>query len=190
MTDASLILRAERIRDRLPDAGLFAGQDWRTTPEPFVLDAATARQIDKLGRILLQFYRAANLLYRQSVFGRQPAWVARWLEQGKPAQIIELQRAASLKNALPRIIRPDLLLVDNGVCITELDSIPGGIGLTAWLNQTYASLGNDVIGGPSGMLGGFSSIFGDAANIHIVISEESSSYRPEMEWLARQLNRN
>jgi hypothetical protein len=45
-----------------------------------------------LGRVLLQFYRAANLLYRRSVDGKAPAWVASLLDQGKPPGLIALQR--------------------------------------------------------------------------------------------------
>ena len=30
---------------------------------------------------------------------------------------------------------------------------------------------------------GFESIFGDAKQVHIVVSEEAATYRPEMEWL-------
>jgi hypothetical protein len=166
--------------------------------------------------VLLQFNRAVNLLYRQSAAGKQPAWVAAWLDQGKPAELIELQRSSAFKNDLPRVIRPDILLTDSGLSITELDSVPGGIGLTAWLNRTYAGLEKSVrsaedppfaartvlgsasdssivnrqssiVGGPDGPLQGFASIFGDAAKVHIVISEESAAYRPEMEWLAAQL---
>src|ERR1035438_9208759 len=37
------------------------------------------------------------------------------------------------------------------------------------------------------MLRGFESIFGDAKLVHIVVSEEAATYRPEMEWLAQQL---
>ena len=37
------------------------------------------------------------------------------------------------------------------------------------------------------MLRGFAGIFGDAPRVHIVISEEAATYRPEMEWLAAQL---
>ena len=81
---------------------------------------------------------SGQLLYRKSVEGKQPEWVARWLDQGKPAGLIELQRSAAFKNDVPRVIRPDILLTENGFSITELDSVPGGIGLTAWLGQTYS----------------------------------------------------
>jgi len=158
--------------------------------------------------VLLQFYRAVNLLYRKSVDGKQPDWIARWLDLGKPAELIALQRSPAFKNDVPRVIRPDILLTETGLSITELDSVPGGIGLTAWLNQTYANVGQasrlsltsekkngdrqdagpTLIGTAESMLAGFASIFGDAKQVHIIVSEEAATYKPEMAWLAAQLN--
>jgi hypothetical protein len=179
--------RAKFIRGQIPANGLFAGLDWRISPTPFPLGENLAKEIELLGRVLLQFYRAANLLYRKSVEGKQPDWVARWLDLGKPRELIELQRSAAFKNEIPRVIRPDILLTENGFSITELDSVPGGIGLTGWLNKSYEKAGSQILGGADGMIRGFESIFGDAKQIHIVISEEAGTYRPEMEWLAAQL---
>jgi hypothetical protein len=179
--------RARFVRERLPTEGLFADHAWRTSPVPYPLGPAVAKEVESLGRVLLQFYRAVNLLYRKSVEGKQPEWVARWLDQGKPGELIELQRSPALKNEVPRVIRPDLLITDQGLRVTELDSVPGGIGLTAWLNQTYAQMGAEVLGGAEGMLRGFASIFGEAATAHIVVSEEAATYRPEMVWVANQL---
>ena len=183
---------ARFIRDQLPPSGLFAGLNWRTSPEPFPLDAATAKEIESLGRVLLQFYRAVNLLYRRSVEGKMPDWVARWLDLGKPADLIALQRSNAFKSDVPRVIRPDILINEHGLSITELDSVPGGIGLTAWLNKAYSkseirNQKSEIIGGADGMLRGFESIFGDAKYVHLVVSEESATYRPEMDWLAAQL---
>jgi hypothetical protein len=185
--------QATFIRDRLPPGGLFAGQDWRFSPVPFSLTPDVAKELESLGRVLLQFNRAVNLLYRQSVAGKQPAWVAAWLDQGKPAALIELQRSAAFKSELPRIIRPDLVLTDSGFSITELDAVPGGIGLTAWLNETYSKSEirnpkSEILGGVDGMLTGFASIFGEAPRVHVVVSEEAATYRPEMAWLAERLN--
>jgi len=181
--------QARFIRSQLPASGLFARLDWRTSPTPFPLDENLAKEIESLGRVLLQFYRAVNLLYRKSTEGKQPEWVAHWLDLGKPNELIELQRSAAFKNDVPRVIRPDILLTEDGIRITELDSIPGGIGLTAWLNQTYSQLpqGAEVIGGRDGMLRGFESIFGDAESVQIIISDEAGTYRPEMHWLSGQL---
>ena len=175
------------IRDAIPAGGLFAGLEWKISPTPFPLGENLAKEIESLGRVLLQFYRATNLLYRKSVEGKQPEWVARWLDLGKPRELIELQRSAAFKNDVPRVIRPDILLTENGFSITELDSVPGGIGLTGWLNQTYSKTGASVLGGADGMIRGFESIFGDAKQVQIVVSEEAKTYRPEMEWLAAQI---
>ena len=216
MTGRSPVPAAHRIRAAMPETGLFEGHGWRIAPTPFALGAELARELETLGRVLLQFNRAVNLLYRQSCEGRQPEWVAALLDQGKPAELIALQRSAALKNELPRVIRPDLLLTETGISVTELDSVPGGIGLTAWLNQTYSAVavaggsdaavlvgearsaggppatplsasGGTVLGGANGMHRGFASIFGDAARVHVVVSEESATYRPEMQWLCGQL---
>jgi len=190
--------RAQFVREQIPSAGLFAGQTWRISPEPFPLSPEFVEQLNWLGRVVLQFYRAVNLLYRQSAEGKQPPWVAELLDQGKPADLVALQRAPAFKNEVPRVIRPDLVLTENGFAITELDSVPGGIGLTAWLNEVYARAGADsqspiadsqsaIIGGADGMLRGFASLFGEAPRVHIVVSEESATYRPEMEWVAQRL---
>jgi hypothetical protein len=183
--------RVKWIHSQIPPHGLFANLDWRTSPVPFSLGEDLAKEFDSLGRVLLQFYRAVNLLYRKSVEGKQPAWVARWLDMGKPAELIELQRSSAFKNDIPRVIRPDILLTESGFSITELDSVPGGIGLTAWFNRVYsdpqAFLPDvKIIGGPDGMIRGFESIFGNAKNVHIIVSDEAATYRPEMEWLAEQ----
>ena len=66
------------------------------------------------------------------------------------------------------------------------------IGLTAWLNQTYAKSEirnpkSEIIGGADGMLRGFASIFGEAKRVHLVVSEEAATYRPEMEWISREM---
>jgi hypothetical protein len=217
MTKLQAEASARHVRHCLPAEGLFAQAEWRISPTPFALEASIHRELEELGRILLQFYRAVNLLYRQSTLDKQPAWIARWLDQGKPAALITLQRDPAFKNELPRVIRPDLLLTESGLVLVELDSIPGGIGLTAWLNQVYSELPHleseteifagkfnplpapptlpkadqhspAVIGGKDGMLSGFAGIFGDARQVHIVVSEEAAMYRPEMQWLARTLD--
>jgi len=188
--------RMHFVRSLWPQGGMFSGQEWRFSPEPYPLGVDLWKQLEALGRMLLQFNRSVNLLYRQSLAGKQPAWVADWLDRGKPASLLEIQRAAAFKNELPRVIRPDIILTETGPCITELDSVPGGIGLTAWLNQAYYAMqGGDaapllngaVIGRSDGMIKGFASIFDDAPAVHIVISEEAYAYRPEMAWLAAQL---
>jgi hypothetical protein len=181
LTDLERVAAVERAA---PAEGLFAEKDWLVSPTALPLSAKFVDELERLGYRLWLFVRACNLLYQQSIRGRQPAWIADYLDRGKPEQLREIARAREFRDDLPRVLRPDLVLTDEGYTIAELDNVPGGIGLTGWLNQTYAALGEDVIGGPAGMIEGFRSILPGGADI--LVSEEAATYRPEMQWLARQ----
>src|SRR5207248_1042848 len=109
-----------------------------------------------------------------------------YLDAGKPKELIEFSRRKEIRDDLPRVIRPDLILTDDGYIIAEIDSVPGGIGLTGWLNQTYSKFNSEIIGGAEGMLDGFQSVLPNGGDI--VISQEAATYRPEMEWVAAKLN--
>ena len=112
--------------------------------------------------------------------------MARYLDAGKPPELVEFSRRKEFRDELPKVIRPDLVLTEEGYIIAEIDSVPGGIGLTAWLNQTYTNVGYDVIGGVEGMLEGFRAVLPKGGDI--VISKEAGTYRPEMEWVSARLN--
>ena len=173
------------IRSAFPKEGLFAEKDWLLSPDAFPIEDKFARELEQLGHRLFVFQRACNQLYQLSVKGKQPDWVARYLDAGKPKELIEFSRQKQFRDDLPRIIRPDLVLTDEGYTIAELDSVPGGIGLTAWLNQTYSAFEKEIIGGPDGMVDGFHSVLPRCGDI--VISKEASTYRPEMEWMVARL---
>jgi hypothetical protein len=185
MTSTSAAERARQIRDRLPPHGLFAGQTWRIAPEAFPLPRELVNKFEALGPQLAAFYRACNVLYRHSAQGKQPRWIADYLDAGKPRELIELSRLNRLRGDIPRVIRPDLILTGDRFFITELDSVPGGIGLTGWLGTAYGELGDQIVGGPAGMADRFAATF--AQPLVVVVSEESATYRPEMQWLGEQL---
>jgi hypothetical protein len=178
--------KLDAIRDALPSEGLFAAKDWLISPDAFPVSEKFASELEQLGHRLFVFQRACNQLYQLSARGKQPAWIAQYLDAGKPAELVELSRQKVFRDELPRVIRPDLILTENSYIIAEIDSVPGGIGLTGWLNRTYSALGQDVIGGEKGMLDGFQRVLPNGGDI--LVSEESATYRPEMEWLAAQLN--
>jgi len=171
-----------QIRASFPEQGFFAEKEWVLSPEAFALDEKTVDIIRRLGPALRAFQRACNRLY----FDESYPWVAKLLDQGKPQRVLDLGRNPCWHEDLPRVLRPDLVLTETGVTISELDSLPGGIGLTAWLNETYASLGQNVIGGAAGMIEGFAAAF---PSEDILISRESGDYLPEMSWLAERLGR-
>ena len=178
--------KLEAIRGAFPKEGLFAEKDWLLSPDPFPIEPAFERELEQLGHRLYVFQRACNQLYQLSAKGKQPVWIARYLDAGKPRELIEYSRRKQIRDALPMVIRPDLVLTEDGYVIAEIDSVPGGIGLTGWLNQVYALLGNDVIGGPGGMLEGFRNVLPNGGDI--VVSQEAATYKPEMKWVAARLD--
>ncbi|MBI3805263.1 MAG: hypothetical protein HY282_16050 [Nitrospirae bacterium] len=196
------IKKGHSIRGTLVQEGLFrpegtsaAGNDlWRIASEPYWISKEELVFLETLGNQLLSFYQAANRLYLDSVHGRAPQWVAGYLDQGKPEAVVEYGRMNRFKQDLPGIIRPDLIPTDEGMIATELDAVPGGIGLLGGLSAAYAAQGESPVGLSDGMIAGFERMIRSqsaAENplLAIAVSDESKDYRPEMEWLGRALNR-
>jgi hypothetical protein len=178
--------RLAAIRAAFPKEGLFAEKAWLLSPDAFPIEKKFVTGLEQLGHQLFVFQRACNQLYQLSIKGKQPAWVARYLDAGKPKELIDFSRRKEIRDDLPHVIRPDLILTEKGYIIAEIDSVPGGIGLTGWLNRTYSEFDRETIGGTAGMLDGFRTVLPHGGDI--VISQEAVTYRPEMEWLAARLN--
>ncbi|MGH2366815.1 MAG: hypothetical protein ACRDI2_01330 [Chloroflexota bacterium] len=194
--------RCRFINEHLPEQTLFSDAkravqpgsraSWRLSPEPFWLPPEVVAFLEELGTNLHAFNRALNSLYFASVRGTQPAWIADYFDRGRPDQVVDYGRLNRTRSHLPRVIRPDLFLTDQGFVATELDSVPGGIGFGASLAEPYAALGYPLVGGPTGMIDGFASLLaavGGQPNpaAAIVVSEESGDYWDEMVWLAAAL---
>jgi len=213
------ISRCTAIRTHLRAANLFAPSSqghatagastgpatasWRISPCPLTLTRDEEAFFTALGSRLLSFYRALNRLHQESLRGVQPAWVSHYLDQGKPEGLVAYSRMKRFRESLPAVIRPDVIPTEDGMIITELDAVPGGIGLTAAMSHAYADLESQhaalsteprcgLVGGRDGMVQGFASMLRTAQGRHtgaiaIVVSEEAKDYRPEMGWLALQL---
>ena len=178
-------LSLSELRDGLPEGGLFGGGAWRWSPEPLKLGKTEARRMMALGHPLAKFQQASDAIYRRSATGKLPVWIAKLLDEGKPEWLTRLQREPATATQFPRVIRPDLILTEDGFALSELDSVPGGIGVAAWLAKVYAKAGFDVLGGAEGMIDGFKSLMPEGGTV--LVSEESKDYRPEMEWLTKEL---
>ena len=142
--------RCSYVSDALVKAGLFENSQnpqWRISPDPFVLTNEEVRFFESLGTHLLRFYKALNKLYLESLKGLQPGWAHEYLDQGKPQSLLDYGRMKRFRDCLPDVIRPDVIPTEEGMVITELDSVPGGIGITGVLSQAYATLGSDIVGG-------------------------------------------
>jgi len=90
-------------------------------------------------------------------------------------------RESNRAEMLPSLIRPDLILTGEGPVLTEIDSVPGGSGLTAWMQDLYGQNGNAgaLLGTPD-MKQHLQKYF---EGYDIVLSEEASDYGPELRWL-------
>ncbi len=178
-------LGLSELRGALPEGGLFGGGAWRWSPEPFRLSPAEARDMMSLGHPLARFQQTCDALYRRSAAEKLPGWLAELLDRGKPDWMVGMQRAPSTADQFPRVIRPDLILTETGFAMSELDSVPGGIGVAAWLARVYSDAGFEVLGGPDGMSDGFRSLMPGGGTV--LVSNESADYRPEMQWLVNTL---
>ncbi len=194
-------LSYESIQDAFRRQPLFEDKTWQISPQPWPLTPDQIRQIESIGQACHEFYRALEMLYLRSAEGKnllrnkalKAPWVADYLDRGKPRALVEHSRSKRLRGESPRIIRPDLLITENGFAMTEIDSVPGGIGLTAYINRLYGGNSAHLIGGGDLMIHSFYRALASMTPkkslplIAILVSDEAHTYRPEMEWLASQL---
>jgi len=187
----------ETLRQKLLDPPLFAEKIWKLSPEPWPITAAQLRELKLIGAACLSYQRALERLYVRSATDKKilrnrdihAPWVAQYLDRHKPPGLIEHGRHRAVKGQHPLVLRPDLLITEQGFTMTELDSVPGGVGLTAYLNEVYAEDYPEVIGG-LGMPARFQAMLGRLVpgerfpTIAIAVSEEAATYRPEFVWLA------
>lgn len=197
-------MKLETLKSAFAEQELFEGKSWRLSPDAWRLTPEIVSKLEEIGQASLEFYQALELLYRRSFEGKKllrnkelyAPWVAEYLDRGKPKALIEMCRSKASKGALPPVIRPDLLVTQEGFALSELDSVPGGVGLTAYLNSLYESAEEaDVLGAGAQMEEAFyqavSALAPTKRNpvIVIAVSEEASTYKPEMDWLAERLQR-
>ena len=189
-------LSAQRAK-QIQDQELFAGKTWKWSPYPWPLIDSAREWIEDLGQAALSFYRAVDLLYRKSWTGQsilrnqdfQVPWVAEYYDAGKPEWLIQHMRSDAVRTSLPLVLRPDLLPTQDGIILTEWDAVPGGIGLTANLEEVY-EISRDqtmVDAFATALLEAAQDFGGIDASMVIAVSEEADTYLPEMKWLSTEL---
>ncbi len=190
----SLAEGLEVVGYRRADPSFGQAATWRVSPEPLVLSADDIKWFCALGQHLYRFTAASNELYMGSASGRLPGWVCEYLDQGKPPALIEYQRMHRLRNQIPTVMRPDVIPTSAGMMITELDSVPGGMGVTDRLAELYAEQGHQTLLNGHSILEEFAAMVrvagkSSVTRLAIIVSEESEAYRMEMTWLGDGLRR-
>jgi hypothetical protein len=197
-------LAHDTLRTAFADQSLFEDKTWQLSPQAWPLTPEQVKELEQIGAACLEFHQALETLYLRSAAGKNllrnksllAPWVAEYLDRGKPAELIAHARDPKNRGAFPAVLRPDLLLTEDGFALTELDSVPGGIGLTGFLNRLYAGdPDRPVLGGDNMMVENFhaslAALRPETRNplVAILVSDEAATYRPEMQWLAEQLQR-
>ena len=191
------------IRAALDAQPLFEAKTWRLSPRAWPLTKAQLDELEAIGTACLEFHQAMETLYLRSAQGKNllrnkpllAPWIADYLDRGKPPELVAHARNTKNRGAFPTVLRPDLLLTDEGFALTELDSVPGGIGLTAFLNRLYGAGQANILGAGDAMAENFyqslAALRPSTRNplIAILVSEEAGTYRPEMQWLAAEQQR-
>lgn len=180
------------LYNEIAGASVYQSQEppsapWRVSPQPFHISPEFYSELQMLGEILLSFYKACNKFYYDSIRGLGPAWVAEYVDKGKPEEIIRQGICKRFRPSLPAVIRPDLILTEDGYIICELDSLPGGMGMTAAMTEAYASAGwsrpeLDIPGCFA------AAVAPNKGTLAVVVSDESSDYRPEMDYLVSRIS--
>lgn len=181
---------------------------WNLATEPFKLNPATQDILSTLGDALWNYQLACEHLYTQSLKGKSHPWIAEWVNRGKPEHLIKYGTMKRFKHQFPLVMRPDLLLTDNGLKLTELDSVPGGIGFTAALNHAYHHSGFSVVQADGtqnqnsmplafwNMLVAFYNAHQKQTDLNnpntspttaLLVSDEFSDYELEITWLVNHL---
>jgi len=159
---------------------------------PLTLLHSDVEWIKALGRHLHAFNCSAESLYLDSAAGREPRWISRYLDQGKPDSLVRYSRLLQIQRSRPTVIRPDVIPTPDGMLITELDAVPGGMGVIARSSELYNELGYKLVGDDVTLPRAFAemvkAVSGDPSpRLAIVVSDESSAYRVEMAWLSERL---
>ncbi len=181
------------IKKALAGTTLFAEKTWKIGAEFFSFPSEKIEELRNIGNACFAFYKALETLYARSAENKNllrnetlfAPFAAEILERGKPKNLIAHQRSRAIAGTIPPVIRPDLLITENGFALTELDSVPGGIGLTAFLAKIYK------VENPQNSIAElfWKSISrgNENAKIAIAVSEEASTYFPEFNWLSAEI---
>ena len=199
------------LRAAFAEQSLFEDKTWQLSPTAWPLTPAQVAELEQIGTACLEFHQALETLYLRSAQNKNllrnkpllAPWVADYLDRGKPAALIAHARDPKNRGAFPTVLRPDLLLTDEGFALTELDSVPGGIGLTAFLNRLYSEQGGGtpppgeggIVGAGDAMIENF---YQSLANLRpaarnpliaIIVSDEAGTTRDRhfgrVEWNAQ-----
>ncbi len=118
-------LALETLRSAFSAQSLFEDKTWQLSPQAWPLTPEQAKELEQIGAACLEFHQALETLYLRSAAGKNllrnkpllAPWVAEYLDRGKPPELIAHARDPKNRGAFPTVLRPDLLLTEEGFAL-------------------------------------------------------------------------
>ena len=184
------------LNEELLQQPLFKAKSWQLSSQTFKLEKRQEQHLALIGVAIHSLLSALRQLYLQarSSYSDEYNWVRDYLERGKPEWICQLSQDTRFTPQMLSVMRPDIILTNTGYALTEIDSLPGGIGLTELLYQTYTKDTSNT--SPFTLLEEFHAALArlrpDKENpvVIIIYNDEGETYWPEFDWIAAQLRSN
>jgi hypothetical protein len=104
----------EALHAAFPQEGLFADKEWLISPRAVPSRAEAARGAGKLGLPPAPLCQGVQHALPPEHHGRQPAWIAEYLDRGKPPELVEFSRQKAFRKRPPESDAPGLVLTDEG----------------------------------------------------------------------------
>ncbi len=128
------------------------------TPSSCLLDRPTTATLVEDLVALRQFYRTWNDLYRASLTGDEPRWIADLCEYGLRPEEIQAQRLTLFAGLEPRFCRVDYISFSPCRVIAEVQWKSGGLGLFFGIHNVCAAVEPVVGACPGDPVQGFRSL--------------------------------
>jgi hypothetical protein len=110
------------------------------TPSSCVLNSAETAAITADLALIWGFYRTWNDLYRASLAGEEPRWIADLCEYGLRPEEVQAQRITLAAGLEPRFCRVDYIAIGATRAIAEVQWKSGGVGLFFGIHDVCAGV--------------------------------------------------
>lgn len=114
------------------------------TPSSCLLSSAETAAITDDLALLRQFYHTWNDLYRASLAGEEPRWIAELCEYGLSPAEVQAQRITLAAGLEPRFCRVDYIAIGAERTIAEVQWKSGGLGLFFGIHDVCARCAHPI----------------------------------------------
>ncbi|MBI1971761.1 MAG: hypothetical protein HYS53_00520 [Candidatus Aenigmarchaeota archaeon] len=126
-------LLEEELMKYGPLFGDFETVPWLISPDWFEITKSQLEELQSIGSVLRKFLMTCDNLYYEDEDARNI------VEQNKSDKTLHFQRR-QMRGELPILVRPDMVITNDGFKIVELEVLVGGIGEVPAVKEAYLSI--------------------------------------------------